>query len=156
MGKLLASLWRAVNKLITNRFQCTEGIRAAPVVARKNARVCIVDKLSGFSMPIFEVVEEHDAHVLKSHEKKKPADPEELWARHVRPKGTSSCSNAGAAVSIRQSGNIFDIATALCSRSNSAIGCVNQHRVLCLVKGLSWICQHLQSWPCRGRLANRV
>ena len=44
MGKLLAPLWGAVNKLITNRFQCTEGIQAAPVVARKNARVCIVDK----------------------------------------------------------------------------------------------------------------
>ena len=56
--------------------------------------------------------------------------------RHVPPTGTSSCSKSGAAASIRQSGNILGIATALCSRSISAIGFVNQHRVLSLVKGL--------------------
>ena len=39
---------------------------------------------------------------------------------------------SGAATLIRQSGSIFDTATAICSRSNCAIGFVNQHRVLSL------------------------
>ena len=52
MGKLLAPLWGAAHKLVTNSFQYTAGIQAAPVVDRKNASVSIVDKLSGFSMPI--------------------------------------------------------------------------------------------------------
>ena len=51
MGKLLALLWRAVNDLFASRFEYTEGIEAAPVVGRKNARVCTVDKLSGSRCP---------------------------------------------------------------------------------------------------------
>ena len=35
---------------------------------------------------------------------------------------------SGAAAMIRQSGNIFDIASAICSRSNRALGVVSQHR----------------------------
>ena len=46
-----------------------EGIEATPVVDRKSARVCIVHKLSGFSMPIFEVVAEHVGHRFKMKEK---------------------------------------------------------------------------------------
>ena len=42
---------------------------------------------------------------------------------------------SGAAALVRQSGSILDIATALCSRSNSAIGFVNQHRVLSVMEG---------------------
>ena len=41
-----------------------------------------------------------------------------------------------AATLIRQSGSILDIATAVCSRPNSAIGFVNRHRVLSLVERL--------------------
>ena len=37
---------------------------------------------------------------------------------------------SGAVSLIRQSGSIRDIATAICSRSNCAIGFVNQHRVV--------------------------
>ena len=59
----------AAYKLITNHFKYTPGIQAAPVVDRKSARVCIVDKLSGFSMPIYKVVMEHGAQVFKIHEK---------------------------------------------------------------------------------------
>ena len=69
MGKLLAPLWGAVNKLITNWIQCTGRIQAAPVVARKNARVCIVDKAFGVLDAHFQGVEEHDAQVFKTHEK---------------------------------------------------------------------------------------
>ena len=36
---------------------------------------------------------------------------------------------SGAAAMIRQIGNIFDIVSAICSRSNRALGCVRQHRV---------------------------
>ena len=45
-------------------------------------------------------------------------------------------SKSGAATLIHQSGSIFDIATAVCSRSNCAIGFVKQHRVLSLMEGL--------------------
>ena len=45
---------------------------------------------------------------------------------------------SGAAALIRQSGSILDIATALCSRSNSAVGFVDQHRVLSLMEVLRW------------------
>ena len=38
--------------LVTSHFRQTPGIEAAPVVDRKNARLCLVDKLSGFTMPI--------------------------------------------------------------------------------------------------------
>ena len=37
---------------------------------------------------------------------------------------------------LRESGNILDIATVICSRSFCALGFVNQHRVLSLMKGL--------------------
>ena len=37
---------------------------------------------------------------------------------------------------IRQSGNILDIASAICSRSNRALGFVRQHRVHSLMKDL--------------------
>ena len=47
-----------------------------------------------------------------------------------------SSRKSGAAALIRRSDSILDIATALCSRSNSAIGFVNQHRVLSLMEGL--------------------
>ena len=43
---------------------------------------------------------------------------------------------SGAAALMRQSGSILDVATALCSRSNTAIGFVSQHRVLSLMEGL--------------------
>ena len=42
----------------------------------------------------------------------------------------------GAAALTRHSVNILDVATALCSRYNSSIGCVNQHRVLSLMESL--------------------
>ena len=68
MEMRLPPLWTAGYKLITNPLLNT-GIRAAPVVHRKNARVCIVDKLSGFSMPIFKMVTERGTLVFKVHEK---------------------------------------------------------------------------------------
>ena len=34
----------------------------------KNAKICIVNKLSGLTMPISQNVMEHGAHVLKIHE----------------------------------------------------------------------------------------
>ena len=37
-------------QLITAHFQYTAGISAVPVVDMKNARVCIADKMSGFTM----------------------------------------------------------------------------------------------------------
>ena len=43
---------------------------------------------------------------------------------------------SGAAAVLRQSGNILDIASATCSRSNRALGFVSQHRVHSLMKGL--------------------
>ena len=61
-------MWCAANKLRTNCLQYTAGMQAASVVDRENARVCNVDKLSGFSMTIFQVVIEHGAHVFKIHE----------------------------------------------------------------------------------------
>ena len=39
---------------------------------------------------------------------------------------------------IRHSGSIPDIATAICSRSNCAIGFVNQHRVVSSMADLCW------------------
>ena len=90
MGKLLAPLWGAVSRLITNRFQNTEGNQAAPVVDKMNVRVCVVDKLSGFSMPIFKVVAKHGGHTFKTHEKAElsgvtNADLEELLATARAP-----------------------------------------------------------------------
>ena len=58
--KLLLSF--AANQLITSHFQHTEGITAALVVDRKNARVRITDWMSGFTMPIFKMVMEHCVH----------------------------------------------------------------------------------------------
>ena len=103
MGTLLAPLWGAANKGITIRFQYTAGIQGALVVDRKNARVCIVDKLPGFSMPIFKVVIEQSAHVFKIHENAElfgvsNADLEELLATARAPTGMSSCSRARAVV----------------------------------------------------------
>ena len=37
---------------------------------------------------------------------------------------------------VRQIGNIFDIVSAICSRSNRALGCVRQHRVHALAMPL--------------------
>ena len=54
----LAPLWNEAHKLVTSHFQYTPGIQAAPVVDRKNARVGIVDRRSGFMMPNFEIVME--------------------------------------------------------------------------------------------------
>ena len=42
---------------------------------------------------------------------------------------------SGAAAMIRQSNNIIHIASAICSRSNRALGFVSQHRVPSLTKG---------------------
>ena len=82
MGKLLAP----------SRFQYTPGIEAAPVVDRRNATVCIVDKLSGFSMPMFKVVMKRGAHAFKVHEKEElpgvsNAELEELLATARAPGG---------------------------------------------------------------------
>ena len=41
-----------------------------------------------------------------------------------------------AAAMLRQSGNILDVAKAICSRSNRVLGSVNLHRVHLLMKGL--------------------
>ena len=41
-----------------------------------------------------------------------------------------------AATMLRESGNILDIVSAVCSRSNRALGFVNQHRVHSLMKAL--------------------
>ena len=103
MGKLLAPLWNAANKLITRRFQYTPGIEAAPVVDRRNATMYIVDKISGFSMPIFKVVMERGAHAFKVHEKEQLCGvslqtSRSYWRRHVHPAGTSLCSGARAVV----------------------------------------------------------
>ena len=46
-----------------------------------------------------------------------------------------SSSSPGAATILRQSGNILDIAKAVCSRSHCVLGFVSQHRVHLLVKG---------------------
>ena len=99
--------WSAVNRLITNRFQYTEGIQAAPVIHRKNARVCTLDKLTGFSIPILKVVAEHGAHIFKMHEKtERPsvtnADLQGLQ-RHALPAAMSSCSRVRAALGARLS-----------------------------------------------------
>ena len=56
------------NRLFSDRFNQTPGIEVAPVVGWKNARVCSVDKPSGFSMPTFKIVMVHGAHVFKIHE----------------------------------------------------------------------------------------
>ena len=56
------------NRLFSDRFNQTPGIEVAPVVGWKNARVCCVDKPSGFSMPTFKIVMVHGAHVFKIHE----------------------------------------------------------------------------------------
>ena len=61
------------------------------------------------------------------HLREKSYDPQEAH---------SSTLVFGAAALTRQSGNILDIATALCSRYNSSISCVNQHRVLSHMEGL--------------------
>ena len=95
MGQFLASLWGAANMLVTNRFRQTPGIEAAPVVDRKNARVCIVDKLSGFTMPMFKGVMEHAATRLRSTKKQNSLEsPKQSlssdWRRRVPPAGTSS------------------------------------------------------------------
>ena len=44
--------------------------------------------------------------------------------------------HSGAASMIRQSGNLLDIASAICSRSNCALRVFNQHRALSLTQGL--------------------
>ena len=44
--------------------------------------------------------------------------------------------HSGAAAMIRQIGNILDIVSAICSRSNRALGCVRQHRVHALAMPL--------------------
>ena len=49
---------------------------------------------------------------------------------------TLRSEQSGAAALLPQSGNNLDIATANCSRSNCALGFVNQHRVHSLLKGL--------------------
>ena len=54
IGALLALLWSAANKLMTNHFKFTPRIIAAPVVVRTNASVCIVDRLSGFTIAHFQ------------------------------------------------------------------------------------------------------
>ena len=41
---------------------------------------------------------------------------------------------SGAAAMIQQSGNIFEIASAICSRSNRALGFVSQHSVHLICK----------------------
>ena len=43
---------------------------------------------------------------------------------------------SGAATLLRQSGNILDIAQAICKRSNRVLGFVNEYRVHLLMKGL--------------------
>ena len=92
MGKLLALPVRCSKKLITSHFKFTPGIDAAPVADRKNARVRIVDKLSGFTMLSFKIVMEHGAHVFKIHEKAQlsgvsKAELEELVATARAPGG---------------------------------------------------------------------
>ena len=51
-----------------SRFDKVEGVALAPVVDRKNARVCLVVKLSVLSVPLFKLVSETGNQVLK-HEK---------------------------------------------------------------------------------------
>ena len=49
---------------------------------------------------------------------------------------TSPPHTISAAAMLRDSGNIFDMAKAICSRSNRALGFVKQHRVHLLMNGL--------------------
>ena len=58
---------------------------------------------------------------------------------------------SGSATMIRQSGNIIDIATAICSRADCVLGFLNQHRVHSLMKGFCRTTQLVQSWSYRGR-----
>ena len=48
----------------------------------------------------------------------------------------SSSLQAGAAAILRRSGNILDMASAICSRSNRVLGFVSQHRVHVFMQGL--------------------
>ena len=52
IGKLLSLLWKVVHELISERFCQLEGASPMPVFDRKNARVWIADKESGFTMPV--------------------------------------------------------------------------------------------------------
>ena len=65
----MALLPKAANQLITAHFKYTPGISAAPVVGRKNARVCISDRNSGLSVPPFEMVMDHGLRVFEVQEK---------------------------------------------------------------------------------------
>ena len=69
-----------------SRFDKVELVALAPVVDRKNARVCLVVKLSGLSVPLFKLVSETGNQVLKVHEKTEfprntPEDLRRLVAR---------------------------------------------------------------------------
>ena len=57
---------------------------------------------------------------------------------------------SGTASMIRQSGNILDIAQAICTRSNRVLGFVHQYRVHLLMMGILSDGQLVQSWPYRG------
>ena len=69
MEKRLSLPWKAANQLFSTHFKHTAGIQATPVDARKNIRVCITDKLSGFTMHLFKIVLERGVHVFKLREK---------------------------------------------------------------------------------------
>ena len=69
MEKRRALLLNAANELTTTNFKNTQGIQVAPVVDRKNPRVCIADRLSGFTMPPSNIVMNRGACVGKVHEK---------------------------------------------------------------------------------------
>ena len=73
---------------------------------------------------------------VADHRKNRSDSGNPFMSRHPNFREFGKCSQSGAATLIRQSRTILDIATAICSRSNCAIGFVNQHRVLSLMEGL--------------------
>ena len=70
---------------------------------------------------------------------------------HSAQKMPAATHNQVPLHSERQSGSILDIATALCSRSNSAMGFVNLHRVLSHMEGLCRTAKLALMWePCES------
>ena len=70
---LLSALWVVAHELIVSRFDKLEGVALAPVVDRKNARVCLVVKLvSENGNQAFEVHEK--AELPRGAHRKKCAD----------------------------------------------------------------------------------
>ena len=62
----------------------------------------------------------------------------------------------GTAALTRQSGNVLDIAMAICSRFNCASDFVNQHRVLSLMKGLCRVANSCKAGVVVARCVLRV